>query len=202
MPCNVQRGRPAPSVRRRRYATRRKDDQHAAVLERAARLGSRRDVDLLGLPGSRKVERDCVAAHLGNVSAAVEHDLEVLPDLADEPAQEQAVGDSERVIRDDHQRSAARDVCECLRIEVHLDAEQSNGVAPKAPVRARLEPVGVEVFLQAPLARQDLDHSYQRPSRPVQSRGGHGIRLVTDHRVVAMSSSVTGFATRRGALAA
>src|SRR4029077_19431962 len=106
-----------------------KNDQSASLLEGSARLRAGRHVGLQGSLGAAKVDRDRVAAHLGNVATAIEHQLEVAAHAAHQPPCQHAVDDPERMVGHYHQRTLARDTLDAA-VYFRLEAEHADGIAP------------------------------------------------------------------------
>src|SRR5262249_54899481 len=152
MPGDVHGRRTAPTVDRRRYASGRQNDEYAALFEGAARLCACGDIGLLRPPRPGKVQRNGVGTHLREITAAVQHDLEVPAHLTDEPAQQQSIDDAEGMIRDHHQRTAAGNVLEGPRLEVPSCPGEAHGIVPESRLAMPVCAVLIILFLQALLA--------------------------------------------------
>ena len=76
-----------------------------------------------------------------------------------------------------HQRTAARDPLKRLRLKVRANAKMPDAVTAEVAGIARVQLVHVVVPLQAALAREALDRSYDSALRPRQRPVDHRVWL-------------------------
>ena len=97
------------------------------------------------------------------IAPAVQQELEIFTNH--EPAQQQSVHDTERMVGHDHERPIRRDAPDQLRRHVHSDLEDTDGIVPQAAVSGAPCLVGVVLLLEATLTGQHLDKSDQAALR-------------------------------------
>ena len=122
-----------------------------------------------------------MTAHFRQIATAVQQNFEVLPNLTDEPAKQQAVDDAVGVVGHQQQWALLWNIAQGAGVQIGTDAEQFYTVGPERRGARGVSAIPVVLLLQATLPGDGFHGADESAPCPRQTGFGHRIRGLRCH---------------------